>query len=109
MAQVSVTINGRSYPVACQSGEEPRIAELARSIDEKVRGLAQQLGAVGEARLLLLAALLLADELADAKEALGKKGALANGHASEDQLAAGIEDLASRIEAIAERLETHHI
>ena len=56
MPQVSITINGRSYPVACDEGEEDRIRELARVIDSKVAGFARQVGQAGEARLLVLAA-----------------------------------------------------
>lgn len=107
MAQITVTINGRGYPVACNDGEEERIGELARYVDDKVKGFAREFGPVGEARLLVLAALVLADELAEAIEA-GKPHA-GNGAAEEGKLTTGIENLASRIEAIAARLETAHI
>jgi cell division protein ZapA len=109
MAQVTVTINGRNYPIACNAGEENRIGELARYVDGKVKGFAKEFGAVGEARLLLLTALILADELAEAREAQNGhhpgNGAAATG----DGLALGIDHLAQRIEAIATRLETSHI
>lgn len=109
MAQVTVTINGRTYPVTCNEGEEQRIAELARYIDGKVKSFARDLGQIGEARLLVLAALVIADELADAHAASGRARP-ANGAAAEDgKLAAGVENLAQRIEAIAARLETVHI
>lgn len=105
MAQVAVTINGRAYPVACNDGEEQRIAELARYVDGKVRTFARDLGQIGEARLLLLAALVLADELADAQS-----GTQANGPVDlTGELAVQVETLAQRIETIASRLETHHI
>jgi cell division protein ZapA len=107
MAQVTVTINGRGYPIACKEGEEERIGELARYVDTKVRGFAEELGNVGEARLLLLTALVLADELADAQAATGR--ARASNGAIDGKLATGIETLAIRIEAIAARLETPHI
>jgi cell division protein ZapA len=107
MAQVTVTINGRGYPVACNEGEEERIGELARYVDDKVKAFAREFGPVGEARLLVLAALVLADELAEAIEA-GKSHA-GNGAAEDGKLAAGIENLATRLEAIAARLETAHI
>jgi cell division protein ZapA len=110
MAQVSVTVNGRSYPVACDEGEEQRISELARYIDGKVKGFARELGQIGEARLLVLTALVLADELADAQAARAQRPSAGNGAAAEDaRLAAGIEDLALRIETIAARLEVGHI
>jgi cell division protein ZapA len=110
MAQVTITINGRNYPVACNAGEEGRIGELARYVDGKVKGFAKEFGAVGEARLLLLTALILADELAEAREGQNGHHAAANGAAVPvENLASGIDDLAQRIEAIATRLEAPHI
>jgi cell division protein ZapA len=108
MPQVSITINGRAYPVACDEGEEERIRELARMIDSKVAGFARQVGQAGEARLLVLAALVLADELAEANEAarrLGTQSAPADATA----VAGNVSRLAQRIEAVAVRLETSHI
>lgn len=110
MAQVTVTINGRNYPVACNAGEEERISELARYVDGKVKTFAKDIGPVGEARLLLLAALVLADELAEAIEAARQSYPGGNGTAPDaGKFAAGIENLAGRIEAIAAKLETPHI
>jgi cell division protein ZapA len=91
MAQVNLTVNGRPFAVTCDDGQEARI------------------GQVGEARLLLLAALVIADELADANEGLrqernGVHDAAAS--AAVDAAANGIHGLAQRVEAIAARLET---
>lgn len=108
MAQVTITINGRAYPVACNEGEEQRIAELARYVDAKVKAFAKDLGQIGEARLLVLAALVLADELADV-QAAGRPQSGNGAAVEEGKLAAGIENLAQRIEAIAAKLETPHI
>jgi cell division protein ZapA len=109
MAQVTVTINGRAYPVACNEGEERRIDELARYVDGKLKSFVRELGQIGEARLLVLAALVLADELADAQAAPdGERPG--NGIAfADERMAAGVENLAQRIEAIAARLEAAHI
>jgi cell division protein ZapA len=111
MAQISVSINGRSYPVTCNAGEEDRISQLARYVDDKVRGFARDLGQIGDARLLLLAALVLADELAEAHDGGGAPPrAGSNGTVKDEEaLAAGVDNLARRIEAIAARLETAHI
>jgi cell division protein ZapA len=111
MAQITVTINGRGYPVACNDGEEGRITELARYIDAKVKGFAQDLGQIGESRLLVLTALVLADELAEAQEdGASARPNGANGAAPEDaKFLSGIENLAMRIEAVAARLEADHI
>jgi cell division protein ZapA len=109
MAQVTITINGRAYPVACNEGEEQRIAELARYVDGKVKAFAKDLGQIGEARLLVLAALIVADDRANALVPPGRPPAGNGAAADEGKLAAGIENLAQRIEAIAVRLETSHI
>jgi cell division protein ZapA len=109
MAQISVTINGRAYPVACDEGEEDRIRELAQMIDGKVHSFARQVGQAGESRLLVLAALVLADELAEANDALHAKPGAPASPGESKTIAAGVERLAARIEAVAARLETSHI
>jgi cell division protein ZapA len=108
MPQVSITINGRAYPVACDEGEEERIRELARMIDSKVAGFARQVGQAGEARLLVLAALVLADELAEANETARRLGTQ-QVTTSNAAVATSVSRLAQRIEAVAARLETSHI
>lgn len=108
MPQISITINGRTYPVACNEGEEQRIRDLARTIDSKVASFARSVGQAGEARLLVLAALVLADELAEANETL--RGLRAQVPAPDGTaVAAGVDRLAARVEAVATRLETSHI
>ena len=109
MPQVSISINGRSYPVACDEGEEDRIRDLARIIDSKVAGFARQVGQAGEARLLVLAALVITDELAEAHATLRRQSAASGNGVDTAALAQGLEELAKRIETIAVRLETPHI
>ena len=70
MGQVSVTINSRTYRLACEEGEEARLLELATHVKERVENLATEFGQVGEERLMLMAALLIADELWDTRRAL---------------------------------------
>ena len=65
MATVNVEINGRHYMVGCADGQEERVRLLARQFDENVRQVADDVGAVGELRLFLMAALLVSDELAE--------------------------------------------
>ena len=108
MPQVTITINGRSYPVACDEGEEERIRDLARGIDAKVGAFARKVGQAGEARLLVLVALVLADELSEANTALREMGNQVPPR-DDSALAAGVDRLAQRIEAVAARLETSHI
>jgi len=92
MAQVTVAINGRQYQVACGEGEEERIAGLAGYVDGKVQELVEAIGNVGDQRLLVMASLLLADELFEIKE---------NGHAPDH----GAKRRAATLEALAERLD----
>src|ERR1700761_6370366 len=73
MSQVSVTVNGHPYKIACEDGQEPRIRRLAQYVDARVGEFVRDVGQVGEARLLLLAALVIADELSDANEALERE------------------------------------
>ncbi|HYL49096.1 MAG TPA: cell division protein ZapA [Stellaceae bacterium] len=108
MPQVTVAINGRSYTIACEPGEEDRVRQLGRSIDAKVVGFAKDAPQAGEARLLVMAALMLADELSEARETLRRARGASNGPAAgldEEALASGIERLALRIETVAARLE----
>lgn len=70
MGQVSVTLNSRMYRLACEDGEEGRLVELATHVKERVDELTLQFGQVGDDRLLLMAALLIADELWDTRQAL---------------------------------------
>ena len=73
MGQVSVPVNGRSYALSCDDGQETRIRRLAQYVDAKVTEFVGSVGQVGEARLLLLAALVIADELSDANDALERE------------------------------------
>lgn len=67
MGQVVVDIGGRRYPLSCRDGDEAHLAALAASIAEKAEGLTGSLGAMSESRLLLMAALMVADELHEAR------------------------------------------
>jgi cell division protein ZapA len=69
MGQVAVTVFGRSYRFDCGEGEEARLGELAAFLKGRVEELNRQFGNAGEERLLLMAALLIADELWDARAA----------------------------------------
>ncbi|MBV8133041.1 MAG: cell division protein ZapA [Alphaproteobacteria bacterium] len=107
MGQVNLTINGRSYAITCDDGQEGRIRRLGQYIDAKVAEFVGSVGQVGEARLLLLAALVIADELADANEALRlERSEVRATEAATDTAASGVNGIAQRVEAIAARLET---
>ena len=70
MAHVAVRINGRAYQVACEDGQEEHLEKLAAYIDQRVGELVREVGQVGDARLLVMASLIIADELADAYDEL---------------------------------------
>lgn len=70
MSQVTVEVNGRPYAVGCEDGQEQHLLELARLFDQQVRHVSADMGQLGDTRLFLMGALLLADELSDAKTRL---------------------------------------
>jgi cell division protein ZapA len=117
MGLVSVTLNGRPYDIACDDGQEGHVAYLADVLNSRVTALAETVGQVGESRLLLLAGLLVADELVEARNKLDQivrgggtdaasPGAFTASGLSEAELAEMINGLAQRIEEIAERLKS---
>ena len=67
MAQINVEVNGRPYAVGCEDGQEQHLIELAKMFDQQVRLVSQDMGQLGDNRLFLMGALLLADELAEIK------------------------------------------
>ncbi len=106
MAVLNLTINGRLYEVACDDGQVDQVRALAGEVDERVQLLARQLGTQPEGRLLVMAGLMLADELAEAKAALHEaRNEVAAAAAGDGRLADGISRMAERIESIAERFE----
>ena len=70
MSQVNVTINGRQFRMACEDGEEEHLARLAEDLDARISRLRLRFGEIGDTRLTVMAALTLADELAEAREKL---------------------------------------
>ena len=111
MPHLSGTIHGRSYSVACEEGQREHLGRLADHLKDKVEGLAESLGQIGDARLMLMAGLLISDELSDACEELEvargaeDKVATQNVQDQADRMTGKLEKLAQRAEAIAARLE----
>jgi len=130
MPQVTIAINNRLYQVGCEAGQEAHITRLAGYIDTKVKELANQAGQVGDARLLLMASILIADELADAYDDLEQvrgmqqqvvadaaklkqiqaqaaldQARLNQFKASEQGMIEAVIGLAQKVDAAAERLE----
>ncbi|MGD9664254.1 MAG: cell division protein ZapA [Novosphingobium sp.] len=113
MSNVTLSIGGRSYTVACAEGEEAHVTRLGRMIDEKVSGTGASPGQT-EVRQLLFASLLLADELHDARRSEPRPPTTEPPHGSPDtadpdltaEIAPVLERFAERIENLATRLET---
>ena len=97
MAEVNLTIAGRSYQVGCRVGEEDNLVAAARMVDAKSREALSGLGTLSESRQLLFASLLLADQLL---EKPGTAAAMIDPH-----LAPRIEALAERIQSLAQSVE----
>ena len=108
MAQVTIEINGRPYVVGCEDGQEANLRDLAVLFDHQVRQVAAEVGNLGETRLFLMGALLMADELADAKAKLVRANTeLKRMHAfhndAEARAIAALDAASRRIEALAEK------
>jgi cell division protein ZapA len=112
VAQVNLTVNGRQYSVGCNDGEEDHVNYLAEYVDTRMKDLIRSVGQVGEARLLLMTALLVADDLAsasdDAEELRASIRQLEGDGEKAGQVAhlaaPRIADAARRLEAVAARL-----
>jgi cell division protein ZapA len=70
MGHINVTINGRQYRMGCEEGQEARLLKLAESLELRIGSLRGKFGEIGDARLVVVAALTVCDELLDAKEEL---------------------------------------
>ena len=108
MAQVEITINNRQFRVACEDGQENHLKDLAAYFDTKVSSLAGAVGQLGDTSLMVMAGLLVADELSDMRSELAAAKSAADARAAQSQAAAREQadaDYAARIDALAERLE----
>ncbi len=115
MAHVKVTVNSREYPVACEDGEEAHLIELAGYLNRIVGELVQSIGQVGEARLMLMTGLLIADELFESRNSVARLESdisdtkLAGGKAAEEAVEAAnaaLDRTAARLDGIADRLRS---
>jgi cell division protein ZapA len=107
MAQVNIVVNGRNYSVGCGDGEEDHVRSLAEYLDSRVREIANSVGQVGEARLFLLAGLMVADDMAETMDLLDTVRAELEAVKAARSQSEGIplDELARRLEDIAGRLE----
>ena len=113
MAEVNITLNGRTYEIACDPGQEGRVVDLAAYIDQRLQGISRSGGAYNEGHLLVLTALVLADELYEARETAhrpalkaGAPVAAPQPNREEEQvLVRLLGELAKRIDGIAQRVQ----
>lgn len=117
MAQVTVTIAGRSYRMACSDGEEEHLQKLAADVDGRIASLRDSFGEIGDQRLTVMAAITIADELAEARRQIARlEGELDEARslaASEEEARGGwitavvdtLEQTADRIEKVAQDLD----
>lgn len=116
MSQVSVTINGKTYRMACDAGQENHLIGLAQKLDGYVGSLKDSFGEIGDQRLTVMAGIMVVDELSelkkkmttmeeDLKELRSSKDAveLSSGE-QEKKVLKGLGDAADRIESLAKRL-----
>ena len=106
MAQINIEVNGKPYAVGCADGQEQHLIELGRLFDQQVRQVGQDMGQLGDTRLFLMGALLLADELADSRNRLASLqaeiGRLQGDRARvEGKAVAALENAATRLEKLA--------
>ena len=105
MAQVSVTIDGRKYRLACNEGEEARLEHLAGMVDDKIGELRRAFGEIGDQRLVVMAALTFADECAEMRDKAEAARKQSETGAERSEAIAGVLDgLGGRLEDLAARL-----
>jgi cell division protein ZapA len=106
MAQVTVRINGYAYTVGCQDGEEQHLQSMAGEVERRIESVRAVAGQSGEARMLVMASLLMADDLFEADKALKAAQSGQPGAATADpKLGRRLGKLAKRAEEIALDLE----
>ena len=106
MGQVSITVNNRTYQVACDDGQEAHLSRLGDYVNKRIDQLVASVGQVGDSRLLVMVSLLLADELSDL-HAQGSGSGIEDEKNSEGsvEISVFLEKLASHLEKIALEVE----
>lgn len=110
MSQVSVTINGRQFRMACEDGQEGHLMNLARELDNRIDKLRTKFGEIGDTRLTVMAAITVADELSEAGQRIKRLeeelAALQDTHvAISDRNKAAQAAIATALSKAAERVE----
>lgn len=116
MPQVSVTIHGRQYRMACEDGQEDHLRLLAEGFDQRISELRARMGEIGDMRLTVVAALMLADELSETQRRLAdidtelvgakERGGMATerAHVTQAAIVAALNSASERIERVTKSL-----
>lgn len=116
MAQVTVTIDGKSYRMACEEGQEDHLTDLANRFDQYVSHLKSQFGEIGDLRLTVMAGIMVMDELSEVNRKLkslqteadnlrqGRDATVADQQRAEEALASVLSEVTSQIHGIAAKL-----
>ena len=107
MSNIDVEVAGRRYNVACRDGEEQQLLSLAAIVDKRAHDAAQALGSLTETRQLLVAALLIADDLKEVRAGAGLPDPTPP--LPDPAVAEALERLAERMESLADRLESQAV
>jgi cell division protein ZapA len=110
MSSVNITINGKQYRVACEPGQEQRLTQLAQDFDERIGSMRTRFGEVGDARLTVMAAMMLGDELVDARAKIARLeadvGSLTTaGAGATDRLNRTEAAVVSALDSVSDRIE----
>ena len=116
MGSVNVTINSRQYRIGCEDGQESHLEELAKDFDARIAELRERIGEVGDARLTIMAALTVADDLSEMKKEIerlkenmaslqdARTDSAKRAQAANAIVAAAFDSAAERLETIAKKL-----
>ncbi len=117
MSRVTVTLNGRDFTIGCEAGQESYLRELATSLDSRVSDISGQVGQIGDLRLLLMASLILVDDLKESDRRVAEleeqvqrlrhenHGAASLHSAARDRLSGQLARLVERMESFADSLD----
>ena len=116
MAQVNATIAGRQFRLACEDGQEDHLQSLAKDIDQRIIDLRRKFGEIGDTRLTVMVALMLADQLVEATQKMRRLDeeiaalqdarlvAADRAKAASDAVVGAFNSAAERIEGITKKL-----
>jgi cell division protein ZapA len=116
MAQVTVTIDGKAYRMACEEGQEDHLSDLAAKFDQYVGHLKAQFGEIGDLRLTVMAGIMVMDELSEVDRRLksleaevdklknGREATLSDQARTEEAVASALSEVTAQIQTIVARL-----